>query len=213
MARIRLFDYLQAYPFWLVDTTPTQRPPFYIFMPILGFQSITAPELNLETHEITPGNSLFRRHKVLRGQVPPITLLRGAQFFDSDYWRWIYMAAAGRSGIRRNLLLVHYMGYSVSANLGGAAAGVAVGAQVAVEASMGLSASAGVAAAQAAGMSFGAGIFKSSDRIPGRAWMLRGCLPTRYKVGSDFDAMSGEVSLMELDIQPEYFEEISLGAI
>lgn len=213
MARIRLFDYLQAYPFWLLDVSPTLEPPFFVFLPILGFQSITAPELTLETQDIVVGNSLFRKHKVIRAEVPPITLIRGAQFFDADYWRWIYMAAAGKSSLRRDLLLIHYMGYSVFSSLGFTAGIAAAEASLTLIGQMGLAASAGVVAAQAAAAAFGSGVFKESSRIPGRAWMLRHCLPTRYKVGSDFDAASGEVSLMELDVQPEYWEEISLASI
>jgi hypothetical protein len=40
--------------------------------------------------------------------------------------------------------------------------------------------------------------------------MLINCIPTRYKPGSDFDASSGEVSIAEIDIQPQYFVEFSL---
>jgi hypothetical protein len=39
---------------------------------------------------------------------------------------------------------------------------------------------------------------------------LWSCIPTRYKAGSDFDATSGAVSLTELEIQPQYFSEVSL---
>lgn len=46
---------------------------------------------------------------------------------------------------------------------------------------------------------------------PARAWLLHGCLPVRYKPGNDFDAGSGQVSIMELDIQIESMEEISLS--
>ena len=52
--------------------------------------------------------------------------------------------------------------------------------------------------------------FDIAPRIPARAHVLHGCLPTRYKVGSDFDARSGEISIAELDIKPELVEEISL---
>lgn len=49
-------------------------------------------------------------------------------------------------------------------------------------------------------------------KVPARAFLLKNCVPTRYKSGSDFDATSGQVSIQELDIQPELIEEISLGA-
>ncbi len=52
----------------------------------------------------------------------------------------------------------------------------------------------------------------SAVRIPAKAWLLFGALPTRYKVASDFDASSSAVSLAELEIEYERFEEISLAS-
>lgn len=49
-------------------------------------------------------------------------------------------------------------------------------------------------------------------KVPARAFLLKNCIPTRYKSGSDFDATSGQISIQEMDIQPELIEEISLGA-
>jgi len=48
-------------------------------------------------------------------------------------------------------------------------------------------------------------------RLPGRAWLLKNCRPSRYKPGSDFDAMSQEVSLAELTLSVEEMQEYSLG--
>jgi phage tail-like protein len=48
-------------------------------------------------------------------------------------------------------------------------------------------------------------------RLPGRAWLLKNCRPSRYKPGSDFDAMSQEVSLAELTLSIEELQEYSLG--
>jgi hypothetical protein len=52
----------------------------------------------------------------------------------------------------------------------------------------------------------------TSYQVPARAFLLRGCVPTRYKTGSDFDASSGSISIQELEIAVESFEEISLAA-
>lgn len=52
----------------------------------------------------------------------------------------------------------------------------------------------------------------SAVRIPAKAWLLQGCVPSRYKGASDFDASSSAVSLQELDVEYERFEEISLAA-
>lgn len=48
-------------------------------------------------------------------------------------------------------------------------------------------------------------------RLPAKAWMLRGCIPIRYKSGSDFDASSGEVSIQELEVAVDIVDEISLS--
>ena len=77
-----------------------------------------------------------------------------------------------------------------------------------------------VVAGLAAGINLGAlfgwtlsqGNAASSYQVPARAFVLRGCVPTRYKTGSDFDASSGNISIQELEIAVESFEEISLAA-
>lgn len=90
----------------------------------------------------------------------------------------------------------------------GVAGGVAVGAASAVQ----------LGALQAMGAFFGGpssgplGIANIGIKVPARAFMLKNCIPTRYKTGSDFDASSGQVSIQELDIQPEIVEEIALTA-
>jgi len=217
--RARLWDYMQDYPFWLLDVSPALEFPFFVFLPILGFSSISAPEITIETKEIQPGNWLFKKHKVSHASVGPITLIRGAQFFDSDYWRWIYKACTGGGKqIKRNLLLVHYLGYSMSglkeSNAASPlAASVGLAAELSTSGAIGVGAAVGAAVFEGIVGVLGGDLFEKAGRIPGRAWMLRDCLPTRYKVASDFDATSSNVSLMELDVQPEYFEEISLASI
>lgn len=70
----------------------------------------------------------------------------------------------------------------------------------------------GAAAAAAVGAgALGVGPFQFAMRVPARAWVLRDCIPVRYRAGSDFDASSGQVSIQELEVQPEYIEEFSLG--
>ena len=46
--------------------------------------------------------------------------------------------------------------------------------------------------------------------LPGKAYLLWDCIPTRYKAGSDFDAMSGEVSIAELELAVWAVTEITL---
>jgi hypothetical protein len=35
----------------------------------------------------------------------------------------------------------------------------------------------------------------------------------RYKPGGDFDATSSDVSIMELDVQPEYVSELTINTV
>ena len=46
--------------------------------------------------------------------------------------------------------------------------------------------------------------------LPGKAWLLWDCLPTRYKAASDFDASGSEVSIAELEVQPHAITEMTL---
>lgn len=130
---------------------------------------------------------------------------------------------------RRNLLIVQFTTYNLAAvsnNInnpilaGAVAAGMAaVGALGVAAAGGGLtgSISGGVAsvASSVSGSTdvanVGIGPFSFATRIPARSWLLHNCLPVRYRSGNDFDASSGAVSLMELEVQPEYIEEFSLG--
>lgn len=104
---------------------------------------------------------------------------------------------------RRNLLLVHFLSrspFDAAAN-----AGIVAGALA------GFAAGTGGAATAFNALGILSGDF--APRIPAKAWMLYGCLPMRYKTGSDFDASSSDVSIMELDVTVEYFDEISLSSV
>lgn len=48
--------------------------------------------------------------------------------------------------------------------------------------------------------------------VPAKAWQLLGCLPTRYKVASDFEALSSDVSIQELDIEPLEVIEVNINS-
>lgn len=58
---------------------------------------------------------------------------------------------------------------------------------------------------------FSMGPFQFASWMPARAWLLHGCIPVNYKSSNDFDANSAGISLMELEVQPEYAEEFSIG--
>lgn len=55
------------------------------------------------------------------------------------------------------------------------------------------------------------GVIDFSPRVPGRAWFLMQCLPTRYKTASDFDALDSAVSIQELDFVYEAMFQFDLG--
>lgn len=184
MARPRFLDKMQVYPFWVFDVSGfSGNPLFSVFDPVLGFSSVTAPEISVETMDIQPGNWEYKRRVVKTADVGSITMARGVNFFASDFYNWISNAIRGIQPVRRNLVIVHFMSFKPIRQLQGATSGVGpeLGSTALVE------------------------------RLPGRAWFLSGCVPTRYKAGGDFDASSSDVSIQELEVQPEYIQEITVA--
>jgi phage tail-like protein len=179
---------LQIYPFWCFDASGfAGNPLFSIFDPSFGFSACTAPEVSIELREVQPGNWEYKRRAVKTADVAPIILSRGARFYDSDFWIWIHNAIRGKQPLRRNLVLVHFMGYrplaamtppDTSGNLSDEVASTSL-----------------------------------TTRLPARGWFLSGCIPTRYKSGGDFDAASSDVSIQELEVQPEYVEEMTIATV
>ena len=234
MARSIFSDYLQVFPFWLLDIAPIEGASLPIFNPISGFSSITAPGMTLETYEVNEGNGLFHKNVIRKGSIEPMTLTRGVTFWDSDFYRWsvagltgdptgfqtrnIPLLSIGGVTPRRNLMLVHFFARYPGLIAAGLSAGVMAGGIPSVGAlgagvSIGLSAGINVAGAVAASAlgTLGIGPFEFAPRIPAKAWLLHDCIPTRFKSGSDFDAASGDISIAEIEIQPEMIEEISLA--
>jgi hypothetical protein len=185
--------------------------------------------MTFEMYDITEGNSMFRKKVVKKADVDSMTLTRGVTFWDSDFYKWAMAALTGNtSGVkvgsvqvgsvggvtpRRNLMLIHFF----SRYPGAAAASIAGSLITAGAAQSRGAVSGGTAggiariAAQVAIGSFGPA--DVAAHIPARAWMLYDCMPTRFKSGGDFDAATGNISIAELDIQPEVIEEISLSPI
>lgn len=196
MSRSRIEDLLQSHRFWLIDILPSSTVPFFVLgSPSYAFASITAPEITLDVEEIKQLNSMFRRSVYSGGAVGPITLTRGCRPWDDSFYQWIRKAIEGEDTIHRTLLLIHYTGVgSDDERYNDIASGILSGGVTAVASGLGLD--------------FGPGQILN---LPGRAWVLWNCLPIRYKTGSDFDAKSAEVSLMELEIQPYAIKEFVLG--
>lgn len=226
--RYALQDPLQTNSFFIMDVALMSTAATPILTPLFGFSAITAPELTIDVQEIAEGNWFFKR-KILKrtADIGNITLQRGVTFYDTDFYSWIINALAGEQLIsatsslaspggiakafgrtsvfnpRRNLLLLHFFSRNV---LSGP-----------VDAILNLGASAlGLGAGAATGA--GQAIFGTLDTtnnvnklIPARAFMLKGCLPIRYKTGTDFDATSAQVSIQELEIAVEQMEQVVLG--
>jgi hypothetical protein len=221
-----------------MDVAPISGVAVPVFTPLAGFASITSPELTLEITEFQEGNWLFKTKVIKNADVGTLTLKRGSSWSNSDFSRWANAALRGDTTLadkfgvvvggptpRRTLLLIHFLsrlpfsfgqtgtephdsmakyGGGVLAAAAAASAGFAEG-----------GAASGVASLAASGASFGVGKLLNDTpefalRVPAKAWLLQGCLPQRYKVASDFDASSSSISIQDLEISVEFFEEISL---
>ncbi len=195
-----------------------------ILTPLYGFQAITAPEITIDVQDITEGNWFFKR-KVLKrsAEVGNITLSRGVTFHDTDFYSWIMNSLAGENLIssvgtnvigklfgrkapynpRRNLLLLHFFAHNPLQGILQTAAGPALGL-------FGTSAGA-LADSLVPDLGPLDSIANAAKLVPARAFTLSGCLPMRYKTGSDFDASSAQVSIQELELAVESMEQVVLS--
>jgi phage tail-like protein len=231
MARNSLTDYLQDFPFWVMDVAPIEGASIPIFMPLSGFASVSSPEISFEQETIVEGNWFFKNKVIKRAEVTSMTLRRGATLANSDFWRWSHAALTGDTSAsfglslggptpRRQLVLIQFLSRIPFISTGLTSPDSKAGAIAAGLAATGVAAQAGVGnAALAAGLAAGSigmgALLGGADfalRAPAKAWILYGCIPTRYEAASDFDASSGAVSMQELEIAVEYLEEFSLGA-
>lgn len=231
-------DHLQDFAFWLYDVAPMEAISLPIFSPLVGFASISAPHIQLDVETIKEGNWYFKRKILTGGDVDQITLQRGATFINADFYRWVKAGLTGDTGgvqigasssfsgvgsvggptPRRTLILIQFFPRSPFSDPGATAAVVATGLAAVTGVGVGLNAG-GLAGVQAGlqaavgGLSAGGvsqGPFEIVPRIPAKAWVLYGCLPSSYRASGDFDATSSQVSLQELTVDYEGFDEISL---
>lgn len=111
MARPRIIDLLQNYPFWLLDVQPSARPPFVVMGgPLYGFSAISHPEISIETDTITQINRDFPVPAYRGATSSVMTLQRGQRFYDSSFYMWIQRFIAGDDVPHRDLLLIQHMG-------------------------------------------------------------------------------------------------------
>jgi phage tail-like protein len=237
VARGYLSDYLQVFPFWLADIGPLNTFSLPVLTPVFGFSQITSPEITVEIEQFKEGNWMFDRKVVKSASMTPMTLSRGVTLFESDFSNWMKAALYGDTQqfssvvpllnvggptYRRTLMLIHFFQRTVSDPPKGGDdnnATVAGDAERAALLGLGVSASDVVAGLTLGGLLFGLtrGLnsllgtpFEFAARIPARAYILYGCIPSRYKAGSDFDATAGDISIQELELQVEMMEQISL---
>ncbi len=197
MTRLHFNDKLQSFRFHLLDISWNQSGLPYVFSPVAGFSSISSPEFTMETEEIQEGVSLFKHDIKGKVSVSPVSLSRGVAVDDSEFWRWFVSSAMrtdpanagiGVTGERRTLLLIQFTNYGV-----GAIDGVS-------------------GFASALNLASGGFIpnFEGFAKVPGKAWILSGCLPTRYKATSDLDGASSDISIAEIEVKPHLIEELTL---
>lgn len=239
MARKWISDFLSVNPFWLADVGPTNPLSLPILSPLSGFSAITAPELNIETESIQEGNWPIARKVVKSASLSSITLSRGATFYDSDFLGWVNAALYGDTALfespipglsiggptyRRNLMLVHFFSRMLVGRTDPAFPAVGGLSQTALFAAANSAANPGGAREVFGGISFGLGVatlaqglaaagvapFEFAARIPARLFILHNCIPKRYKPGSDFEAVGNDISIQELEIEMEGFEQVSI---
>lgn len=176
---------MQSYPFWVFDASGVSgNVLFSIFDPVFGFSSCSAPEISAELKSVRPGNWEYPKHTVKAGNVNPVTLARGARFYDSDFYIWMNNAIKGIQPIRRTLVLVQFLPFRAQNQI-----------------------------ANVNGQEDDNAYLSIGLRTPGRVWVMYNCVPTRYKAGSDFDATSSAVSIAELEMQPEYITESTIATV
>jgi phage tail-like protein len=107
MPRRRVDDFLQSHLFWLMDVEPTIVPPNLVFQARSAFSAVSSPEISLEMTEVRDGNSPWVRKVVGKANAGPMTLQRGVQFHDDDFWQWITDALVGARSPRKTLALFH----------------------------------------------------------------------------------------------------------
>lgn len=227
----RILDNLQNFPFWLMDLSVSGFGG-NAFSPMLGFATCTSPEITLEMADIREGNWFYPHHHIKGATVSPMTLTRGIQFFDSDFFRWFMLSLQGQGVVKRDLLLIHYFNISpitlaaqsidhpgiIPSLLANAAVTGVM--QNKIMKAMPLPAQVryrvtDLAAQGQAALNMVPGFnspIEFAPRFPAKAWVLKGCVPSRWKSTSDFDATSGDVSIAELEIQPHYIEELAVSS-
>lgn len=133
---------------------------------LYGFQSISIPDVQVQTTEITEGNWPFAHViPITRATVGEITISQAVTRKSTDFYVWIHQTLYGRGAPRRDLGIV-ILGRGFRRVLHGAL----------------------------------------PEWVPSRELVLRGCIPTSWKPGSDLEASSSEVMIEELTLHVHSME-------
>ena len=191
MARARYTDYLNVSKYTLLDVSFSLP---MVLLPLFGFRSVTFPQINITYKQVKEGNYEYPRFVTPeRAEVSTMTLEQGVSLVNSDFWDWIRKVVASDVPTK-NLILVQFTGKNPFPDV-----------HLSSVSAENVSKVPGASGAGAFG------VFEDGPRIPGKAWLLLRCRPVSYKPGTDLDALSGEISLATLEIQPEEIIEISAG--
>ena len=232
MPRSALSDHLQVYRFWLADITPLDSLSLPILNPLIGFSSITAPEITGDVLTIPEGNWAFPRKITTRANLSSITMKRGCTVYDRDFYNWMMHTLLGKSqssvqglintGLdfissgsinpspRRNLLLIQYFPRNPVASLSGLSDAIRnMNSDPSISGNKAGYSTASFQSNQAEEI----GVFGPKgiiDFIPARMFILYNCIPSRYKVSQDFDAKVSDVSIQELTLEYEMIEQVTM---
>ena len=190
MARSILLDHMRSHCFWLFDVSPSASVNVTTLgTPFMGFQSITAPELTANVQNVNQLGRNFSVPYYTGYEVGTITLTRGVRFFDSTFMTWFITSMSGMDRPNRDFILVHML---FNTNLD------SVSKNPHVDNPMG-------------SLNFLGDV--ETLRTAGKGYLLKDCVPVRYKAGTDFDGSSSEVSVAEIDMQPKFMLEVSLDPL
>jgi phage tail-like protein len=223
VARSGWTDLLKNHYFWAFDASGIGGTP--VFSPLFGFSSITAPSISLELETFKDGTYIYPRNVAKGATVGAITFQRAATLYDSDFYDWINLAIHGQTSdgstppVRRTIVVIQF----TRINLASGSDATAIATAGAFAALLGASLVAGnginvesavtgagvISAGALAGI--GVGPIAYATRLPARAWILHGCLPVHYTASGELSANSPDVSIMSLEVQPEYIEELSIN--
>lgn len=192
MGRRRFAEYLQPNVFYLLDYSLGETSMLAQLIQA-GFRSVTAPEITLDTEEIKEGNWPFKRKLITGASVNTLTLSKGVTFYDSDFWRWTSRAAVGAKT------------FGLDIGMFGLKSGFRKDLFL-------IQFLRGVPNAMKFFLPF-RGWDRALNIFPAKLWMLENTIPTRYKVGSDFDSQSGEISIAEVELSMENFDEIAIASL